>query len=331
VPPPGSNPPTHAATVPSPRAALDRELGGDLRCVACGYNLRGLSIRGQCPECGVGVRATILAIVDPHAKELQPIHRKKLVAAGLVLWAGGAAGAALIASIPVVLELARSAGAPAWRVNVGAIVLALLACSGVGAIALVRPHGGLRLSMKLATVFAIALHVPLLWLGWTAWTEHLCWVGGGAPSAAYRYFHSWSPTQSQTIVGVAFFLTIAAILFCLRPVVRVLVARSLVMRSGRVDRQTMYAMAGAAVLAAIGHAVGYLGTRLDPGVWGPLVRSAALVLLSLGSLLLVIGLCGGLIDAVRIAKAVLLPSPSIREVIRGGPGLLSPSSPGSRG
>lgn len=278
----------------------------------------------------MGVRATILAIVDPHAKELQPIRRKKLVAAGLVLWAGGAAGAALLACVPVILELARSAGAPAWRVNLGGLVLALLGCSGLGALPLIRPHAGLRASMKAATVFAIILYAPLLWLGWNAWTEHLCWVGGGAPSAAYRYFHSWSPTQGQTIVGVAFFLTIAAILFCLRPVVRVLVARSLVMRSGRVDRQTMYAMAGAAVLAAVGHAVAFLGTRLDPGVWGPLVRSAALVFLSLGSLLLVIGLCGGVIDAVRIAKAVLLPSPSIREVIRGGPVLVSSPASASK-
>jgi hypothetical protein len=34
-------------------------LGGDLQCLSCGYNLRGLSRDGRCPECGHAVAETI--------------------------------------------------------------------------------------------------------------------------------------------------------------------------------------------------------------------------------------------------------------------------------
>jgi len=51
-----------------PRDA-DGRLAGDLACVQCGYNLRGLSPEGRCPECGCPVgRAswgTLLRYSDP--------------------------------------------------------------------------------------------------------------------------------------------------------------------------------------------------------------------------------------------------------------------------
>src|SRR5436190_23878239 len=74
-------------------SALGRQLRGDLPCVACGYNLKGLSIRSVCPECGTPVRATILSVVDPHAAELTPIRLPALVALGLLFCAAGALGA----------------------------------------------------------------------------------------------------------------------------------------------------------------------------------------------------------------------------------------------
>src|SRR5690606_27754218 len=61
---------------------IARQLKGDLLCIGCGYNLRGLSIREMCPECGIPVRATILGVIDPMADELAPIPRPRLVATG---------------------------------------------------------------------------------------------------------------------------------------------------------------------------------------------------------------------------------------------------------
>ncbi|MBL8760751.1 MAG: hypothetical protein JNL50_05545, partial [Phycisphaerae bacterium] len=62
--------------MPDPSARpelLARELTGDLRCAKCAYNLKGLSVRSVCPECGLAISATLLAKVDPHAAELRPI------------------------------------------------------------------------------------------------------------------------------------------------------------------------------------------------------------------------------------------------------------------
>src|SRR3954470_14312241 len=75
---------------------IARELTGNLPCVTCRYNLRGLSIKSVCPECGTAVRAAILAAVDPYAPILQPLYAPRLAATGLMLWAGGALAAGLL-------------------------------------------------------------------------------------------------------------------------------------------------------------------------------------------------------------------------------------------
>ncbi|MEM7623588.1 MAG: hypothetical protein AAF235_10360 [Planctomycetota bacterium] len=60
---------------------------GDLPCVNCSYNLRGLSVRAVCPECKTAVLATVLAVIDPKAEEFSAIGSPRVVAAGFVVWA----------------------------------------------------------------------------------------------------------------------------------------------------------------------------------------------------------------------------------------------------
>lgn len=60
-----------------------------LTCAACGYDLRGLSVLDRCPECGLRIATSILAVVDPRAQEFEPIRKPKLVAFGLLTWSGG--------------------------------------------------------------------------------------------------------------------------------------------------------------------------------------------------------------------------------------------------
>ncbi len=71
-------------------ARLSRELAGDLPCIQCGYNLRGLTVKGMCPECGTSVRATLLAVVDPMAGEFRPISFPRLTAYGMLVWSHAA-------------------------------------------------------------------------------------------------------------------------------------------------------------------------------------------------------------------------------------------------
>lgn len=43
------------------------EVDDDLACLDCGYNLRGLSVKGRCPECGVSISLTLTAEINPIA------------------------------------------------------------------------------------------------------------------------------------------------------------------------------------------------------------------------------------------------------------------------
>lgn len=53
---------------------MDLTIDNDRPCAACGYNLRGLSLRGQCPECGLPVAAEQTARLLDDPLSLMPIH-----------------------------------------------------------------------------------------------------------------------------------------------------------------------------------------------------------------------------------------------------------------
>lgn len=299
-------PQSHAAAPP-----LGRALGGDLKCIVCGYNLKGISIRGRCPECGVRVRATILSIVDPLASELRPIPHRRVVAGGLVLWAVCALLAALLCWLPHALELAGRLGiAGPTPIRASTLVFVLILLAGVGAIGLARPHAGVPIRTTALCLLGALLHIPLAW----TIAEILSLAES---SRAWSFVHGWRPSRSDAVLGTTSAALLAATLLLLRPAIRLLVARSLVMRTGRVDRQTLYAMAACAALLAAGHALGYWSSVL-PGVGSVIGRTLALTLLVFGSLLLTIGFAGSVADAVRIAGAVLIPSPTLSSVIRHG-------------
>ena len=48
-------------------------------CRRCGYELKELGADGDCPECGEPIRLTIIEVVDPTSRRLQPIHKPKSV------------------------------------------------------------------------------------------------------------------------------------------------------------------------------------------------------------------------------------------------------------
>lgn len=290
--------------------ALGRELGGDLPCVVCAYNLRGLSIRSMCPECGTGVRATILALVDPQASELQPIRFPKLVASAVVLWAAGAVAVAMMCWLPHAADVLRMLGISVERPTAKLGVMLGLFTSLLGAIVLVRPHAKLGFVVPMMTLLGALLYVPL---GYVMWQHQALMDAIGGP----RYLAGWAPMADTTLLNAVAFALIAAIIMLQRPIARALVARSLVMRTGRVDRQTMYAMAIACVLAAVGVLLGRAVPSSVP-MWADLARVSGIVLIGFGSAMLSIGLLGSLLDCARIASAIVAPKPTLRKVIREG-------------
>lgn len=303
-------PTTGAPASSSTTTGLGRELGGDLPCVVCGYNLRGLSIRSLCPECGTSLRATILSLVDPLASELRPIEAPRLVSAGVLMWAFGAVVVAVVSWVPQVADALRLGGVVVNRPSAALGTLGGLAMSGVGSLALVRPHGGIsRVHGAMAMLAALA-YLPL---GWLLWRYH----AAVDLQAGQHYLAGWSSTaaMSYTLAGAG--AVIATIILLQRPNARLLVARSMVMRTGRVDRQTMLAMSAAAVVLGVGALMGRLDVSRATTL-RELARTGGVVLIAFGGVMLTIGSLGCLLDCARIAGAILIPKTTVRQVIREG-------------
>ncbi len=304
----GSGAPTPIAPLAAPKdAGLGRELGGDLPCVVCGYNLRGLSIRSMCPECGTNVRATILSLVDPYASELRPITFPRLTAAGMILWAFGAVAVALMSWLPQGADILHQLGARVNRPSAGLGVMFGLGTSALGSLALIRPHAGIARAHSIMAALATAMYVPL---GWALWRYHMEVDRAGGQ----HYLSRWAPSADMSLYLASAGAMIATLIMLQRPNARLFVARSMVLRTGRVDRQTMYAMAIAACVIAIGALLG----RVPGAPGGEVARMVGVVMVAFGGLLLSIGALGSLLDAARIAGAILIPKMTVRQVIREG-------------
>lgn len=302
----GVNPSNSPQDQPAPRGevvTLARELGGDLPCVRCTYNLRGLSVRGVCPECGLPVRATLLARVDPLAAELAPVKHPSRVAWGLLAWTWGAVFAAACAW--VVRLVAYFAWDSTLMYQVGTFaygVLGGVVISWMGSMALITPQEGLTRRNRLNALGGVVCYVPVLAALWGLHVGEDFWrpLGFGGAGAAYYW--------ERFVLG----LGLIGIVVGLRPNGRALTARSLVMRKGMVDRQTLAGLAGAIAVAMAGDAiVQWLGQRPGADVW----RVMGKLLVLCGSVLATLGLVGVAIDAWRIRGVILQPPLSLGQLL----------------
>lgn len=288
-------------------SSLDSALTGSLPCVTCGYELKGLSIRNVCPECGTAVRATILYKVDPMAEEFRPIVYRRWIAFGLIAWSIGGlivgAGCWLLRILDWVPSLDVTAAAGpliSWAIVASAVV------SGIGSLALIRPIPGTPISHNLQALGAVAAYIPLVW----ALARILLEID---PTRAPPYF-SGPPQPDRILIRFIALGAIVVILLGVRPNARDLVKRSMVMRTGRVDRQTLLGMAIVAGLIMVGDALRLMSGSVrwaDPD----LLSIAGSVVIAIGSAMLTLGLVGAAVDSWRIARAVLIPAPSIRQVL----------------
>jgi hypothetical protein len=285
-----------------PAEAWVRVLTGELPCARCRYNLQGLSILSVCPECGTPVRGTILATVDPLAKELSPIHWPAATAGGLILWAGSLMVAAVAVLGLRVEEVVAAMGGPdLFSTEVLRRVPGLaIAGAGVFAVVFVRPHARISVLHSLAAALACAAHLPLAYLTWQIF--NVVDRASGAPYIAVD--PTWGPVRSMLRLGCA--ACMAVIILGIRPNGRLLVSRSLLMRTGRVDRQTLLVILAAVGLASLGDALRLAGPGLRTDE-SDLIAGLGGVIISVGSLLILIGLVGVLIDVVRLRYAIVTP------------------------
>lgn len=286
---------------------LSRELSGDLPCVRCGYNLKGLTVRGMCPECGVSVRTTLLAVVDPRAKEFQRVEFPRATAAGVTLWSWTGFAACVIGGALQAAYVLR----PEGRAFVQAMqwaewtMIVCVAASGVGALALVRPHPGLPLRWRFMAVLGVLGYVPLVWavhelaMGWGP-------MMGGAFSSGTMEAHV--PTQLIAAAGGVL------ILMGLRPNAQALQSRWLLMRIGAVTRQTMLAMMGVVLLWILGDLLVLIAARMHGGA-DEVLRMVAKLLMLVSGIFLTVGMGSISLDCWRIRGVVLRPPLSMDEVL----------------
>jgi hypothetical protein len=293
--------PTPSQYVPGRSTILASELGGNLPCLRCKYNLRGLSIRAVCPECAMPVRATLLAVVDPMASELRAIPRPRAIATGIVLWSTGALLAALCVWAREILEgHATTTLLRQSLEGLGLAIVALTAASGVGAASLIRPHDGIRPRRRLAALIATLSYAPLTAVMWLMYRP-----GSG------------SDARELPALWILAHLLMIVVILGLRPNARLLAARSLLMRTGRVDRQTLLALVGVLGLTIAGEA-GMLVSRIDSLDAGTSqsIHLVAQTIVMVASALFTIGLAGVAVDCWRI-RPVVLESPRTLEGILG--------------
>jgi hypothetical protein len=170
----------------------------------------------------------------------------------------------------------------------------ILACiSGVGAIGLVRPHANMPRAGRWWAAAGVVLYLPLIYLLW-----RLAFVEHGPPGPG----EWWIATKGGEIgrLAVAIDVLLMAILVVLRPNARMLAARSLLMRQGMVDRQTMRSVALVLLLCVFGQVLGVIARVQGES----LIGFAGGVIDSVGGMFFVIGLFGIAADCLRMHRVI---------------------------
>ena len=201
----------------------------------------------------------------------------------------------LIEALPTARFDGHVAGAK-WAV----VVLAGL--SGLGAAALISPHPGVPARARWGAVLGVLAYIPLCLVLWKLVIVE--WYGGSSGGLGRWAFTS----DARNVLGLVVQALIIAIVMGLRGNARLLAARSVLLRQGRVDRQTLLALVSVLSLSMAGDALCLLARRMQPAET-LLLLGQALVLA--GAALFTIGLVGVVIDSWRIRKVVVQPPLSL--------------------
>lgn len=288
-------------------SALARRLTGELYCIGCGYNLRGLSIRSNCSECGIPVRATILGIVDPLAEELVPLSAPRLSACGLLAWSFGGMLAVTMVWVMRLTEVLRDLAGVLWSSNllpwigiVGVIV------SMLGGFTMIRPHRGVRRFDAIRSAFGVSLYAPL------AFVYSAIYLGYDLSSTS-PLLEPGPFALERSALRVLLFVVFAGIVWGLRPQAVGLATRSVVVRTGRVDRQSLLTVLASFGVAAVGDLLNVLSTFVRFG-FDDVLSIVSVVLVALGSALFTVGMVNICIDTVRLFPVLVRPGVGLSDI-----------------
>jgi hypothetical protein len=261
-------------------------------------------VRGRCPECGTSVAATLLLTVDPQAAELQPIRRPWLTAIGVGLWALGAVAAVVLIMWLRACEAFPAVTPPGWLVTA---IVASVVCSGIGGLALVMPYHLTPRRDRVAALLASLLTFVLAAVSWMILVK-IDGVGarpylGGVASSPERWVYKLAVTG-----------LLAAIVLGYRPTFHVLLARSHLIRSGRLERQTFRAVLASIGVMAIGD-VTQIGAAMLQTTAGEMLSLFAMCIAVVGFLLFSAGILGMSRDVRQLLPVIVSPPLGIADVV----------------
>lgn len=297
----------HDSNAEAGETVIARQLTGELYCIGCNYDLRGLSIRTNCPECGLPIRATILGIVDPLADELVPLSRPRLTAIGLNAWSMGAMVAVLMVWVLRIAEVTRDMMGMSWTprivpwIGIGALVISML-----GGVTMIRIHRGVSRFEAMRAAFAIAMYAPMMYVYSTIYLGH----DSVSPSPVLS---PGASSLDRSIMRVLMFVFVAGIIWGLRPSAIGLAVRSVVVRTGRVDRQSLYTVLASLGIAAIGDLIQILNEFVSFG-FDDVLSIISVVVISLGSVLFTVGMINICIDTLRLYPVLVRPGVGLHDI-----------------
>lgn len=222
----------------------------------------------------------------------------------MVIWAWAAVAAGGMTWWMRLNDFIGPVGAPTHHDRFIAILATVcLVVSGVGAITFVRPHARTDRTHIILALLAVAAYAPLAMCYWRL-HGHLDLIVGPP------YFEEAIIRPRRLLLRAGVIASTVVVLLGLRPVARSLAARSLIIRTGRVDRQTMLAMVVVLGVAIIGDLL-QLASLTISGELAGVVRQVGIFLVATASALFTIGMVGVLIDATRLAPVLIRPPPTL--------------------
>ena len=109
-------------------------------------------------------------------------------------------------------------------------------------------------------------------------------------------------------------MVLVGILASLRPTARMLAARSLVMRTGRADRQTMFALVATIGVWSLGDVL-FVVAQVLPDSAASAVLTIGMMFIAAGSVLFSMGLTWLTIDVARLCPVLIEPAPAVSDVV----------------
>lgn len=291
--------------------ALSRELSRELPCIRCGYNLFGLSVRDRCSECGTPVRATLLAVVDPLAAELAPIYSPRILFSALCLWSWCTVLAALCIWTIRALEFSTAGGPPPQLIGwLGPAACVLIGAAGIALVPVARPHARLEPGTTIGVIVSVFAYFALASLWWMIFIA----MDRQAPSIfASATADDGKRTMLRLACGAATAVAVLGLSRCWKS----LQSRSVLMRSGRLDRQSTPSLLAAISIAAAGDIIWlFFKPEQDTSIEGSLVRIISIALVGVGSMLLTVGIVAIAIDVVKLRPVILAPPLTFDDMTR---------------